>query len=62
VLELLVPETEIKERLKAKKQPEVNYSRGYAKLYIETVLQADKGADLDFLVGKDTRLPNRESH
>jgi hypothetical protein len=25
-------------------------------------MQADKGADLDFLVGKDTRLPNRESH
>ena len=40
----------------------MNYARGYAKLYIETVLQADKGADLDFLVGKDTRLPNRESH
>jgi dihydroxy-acid dehydratase len=25
-------------------------------------MQADKGADLDFLVGKDTRLPSRESH
>ena len=62
VLELLVSDLEIKERLKSKKQPQMNYARGYAKLYIETVLQADKGADLDFLVGKDTRLPNRESH
>jgi len=25
-------------------------------------LQADKGADLDFLVGKDTRPVTRESH
>ena len=38
------------------------YSRGYAKLYIDHVLQADEGADLDFLVGKDTRTPWRESH
>ena len=41
---------------------EPHYTRGYAKLYIDTVLQADKGADLDFLVSKDTRLVTRESH
>ena len=29
---------------------------------IDHVLQADQGADLDFLVGKDTRLVTRESH
>jgi dihydroxy-acid dehydratase len=62
LLELLVSESEINERLKSKRQPDENYTRGYAKLYIDTVMQADKGADLDFLVGKDTRLPNRESH
>ena len=62
LLELLVSESEINERLKSRKHPKENYTRGYAKLYIETVMQADKGADLDFLVGKDTRLPNRESH
>jgi dihydroxy-acid dehydratase len=62
LLELLVSESEINERLKSRKQPKENYTRGYAKLYIDTVMQADKGADLDFLVGKDTRLPNRESH
>ena len=62
LLELLVSEEEINERLKSRKQPKENYLRGYAKLYVDTVMQADKGADLDFLVGKDTRLPNRESH
>jgi hypothetical protein len=31
--------------------PESPYSRGYARLYVEHVLQADQGADLDFLVG-----------
>ena len=62
VLELLVPGSEINERLKSRKQPKEDYTRGYVKLYIDTVMQADKGADLDFLVGKDTRLPNRESH
>ena len=44
-------------------QPEApRYSRGYAKLYIDHVMQADEGADLDFLVGKDTRPVTRESH
>ena len=62
LLELLVPESEIEKRLKSRKQPKENYTRGYAKLYIDNVMQADKGADLDFLVGKDTRLPSRESH
>jgi dihydroxy-acid dehydratase len=62
LLELLVSDAEINKRLKSKKQPKKSYTRGYAKLYVETVMQADKGADLNFLVGKDTRLPNRESH
>ena len=62
VLELLVSDAEIKQRLKARKKPKDNYTRGYAKLYIDNVMQADKGADLEFLVGKDTRLPTRESH
>jgi dihydroxy-acid dehydratase len=62
VLDLLVPESEIEKRTKARKEPKENYTRGYAKLYIDHVMQADKGADLDFLVGKDTRLPTRESH
>jgi dihydroxy-acid dehydratase len=62
VLELLVSDDELAaRRLQWKPDPE-HYSRGYAKLYVDHVLQADQGADLDFLVGKDTRLVTRESH
>lgn len=61
-LDLMVDEAELDARRAAWKPDEPHYTRGYAKLYIETVLQADQGADLDFLVGKDTRLVTRESH
>lgn len=61
-LQLLVPEAELAER-RAKWQPVPDhYTRGYAKLYVDHVLQAHQGADLDFLVGKDTRPATRECH
>jgi dihydroxy-acid dehydratase len=62
VLELLVDEAELALRREAWEPEAPHYTRGYAKLYIDHVMQADKGADLDFLVGKDTRLVTRESH
>ncbi len=62
VLELLVDDAELAKRRAVWQPEEPHYTRGYAKLYIDHVLQADKGADLDFLVGKDTRLVTRESH
>jgi len=37
-------------------------TRGYAKLYVDHVLQADTGADLDFLVGGSGAAVPRESH
>ena len=61
-LNLLVSEEELSKRKAQWKPDPPHYSRGYAKMYIEHVLQADKGADLDFLVGKDTRPVTRESH
>ncbi|WP_299898106.1 IlvD/Edd family dehydratase [uncultured Ruegeria sp.] len=61
-LELLVDENELNARRAAWQPDDPHYTRGYAKLYIDHVLQADQGADLDFLVGKDTRLVTRESH
>ena len=62
LLELMVDEAELATR-RAQWVPEASpYTRGYAKLYIDHVLQADQGADLDFLVGKDTRPVTRESH
>jgi dihydroxy-acid dehydratase len=36
--------------------------RGWAKLYVEHVTQADQGADLDFLVGSSGDRVDRESH
>ncbi|NRA19751.1 MAG: dihydroxy-acid dehydratase [Oceanospirillaceae bacterium] len=62
VLELEVSDEELAERRKLWQPEAPRYSRGYAKLYIDHVMQADEGADLDFLVGKDTRPVTRESH
>lgn len=42
--------------------PPPNSERGYASLYVNTVLQADKGCDLDFLVGSSGATVTRESH
>jgi len=61
-LDLLVDEAELRSRRAAWQPEPPRYERGYAKLYVDSVLQADKGADLDFLVGKDTRPVTRESH
>ncbi|MGJ8526948.1 IlvD/Edd family dehydratase [Maritalea sp.] len=61
-LELLVSDEDLAQRRKDWQPDQPHYERGYAKLYIDHVLQADKGADLDFLVGKDTRPVTRESH
>jgi dihydroxy-acid dehydratase len=43
-------------------QPPQKYSRGYYRLYIEHVMQADRGCDLDFLVGASGSVVERESH
>jgi len=37
-------------------------TRGWESLYVRTVLQADTGADLDFLVGSSGDLVTRDSH
>jgi dehydratase ilvD1 len=62
VLELLVNEAELAERRKHWQPDPAHYTRGYAKLYVDHVLQAHQGADLDFLVGNDKRQVTRESH
>jgi dihydroxy-acid dehydratase len=63
-LELLVPAQEIEARRAAWKaaRPPERFARGYYKLYIEHVLQADRGCDLDFLVGASGSNVERESH
>ena len=61
-LELCVSEEELDRRLKAWTPPPPVAKGGYQRLYIEHVLQADKGADLDFLVGCRGADVPRESH
>ena len=61
-LDLLVEEEELSARRAYMSTPLPDYQRGYIKLYIDHVLGAEEGADLDFLVGNDTRVPQRESH
>ncbi|MBE0614252.1 MAG: dihydroxy-acid dehydratase [Burkholderiales bacterium] len=48
-LELLVDEAELARRRSAHRPREVAAQRGYAKLYMQSVLQAEDGCDFDFL-------------
>ncbi len=61
-LQLDVADAELAKRRQAWKPPQSDYDRGYAKLYIDHVMQAHQGADLDFLVGKSGAKVARESH
>jgi dihydroxy-acid dehydratase len=61
-LELLVNERELKERKGKWRAPKPALERGYWRLYHDHVLQADKGADLDFLVGKSGAFVPRDNH
>jgi L-arabonate dehydrase len=60
-LHLDVSDVELARR-RAAWQPPVAPARGYYKLYVEHVQQADKGADLDFLVGGSGTSVTRDSH
>ena len=61
-LDLLIDEQELQNRLAAWRPPEPIVQTGYQGLYVERVLQADQGADLDFLVGCRGADVPRESH
>jgi L-arabonate dehydrase len=61
-LSLLVSAAELQKRRKKWKKPKPPLERGYWKLYIDHVLQASDGADLDFLVGKSGPLVPRDNH
>ncbi|MBD3139537.1 IlvD/Edd family dehydratase [Microbispora bryophytorum] len=61
-LDLLVDDAELERRRAAWKPPQPAATRGWARLYSEHVLQADEGADLDFLVGGSGSAPPRHSH
>ena len=61
-LHLHISDEEMAARRAAWEPPAPHAVRGYAKLYIDHVLQADKGADFDFLVGKTGSPVPRDNH
>jgi dihydroxyacid dehydratase/phosphogluconate dehydratase len=61
-LDLLVDPAELAARREAWRPEPRTPERGWAKLYVEHVLQADEGADLDFLVGGGGDGVPRHSH
>ncbi|OTP80631.1 IlvD/Edd family dehydratase [Caballeronia sordidicola] len=60
-LHLEVSDEELERRRAAWRTP-ASPLRGYVKLYVDHVLQADQGADLDFLVGASGAPVPRDSH
>ena len=52
-LNMLVDEQELAQRRANWQAPVQPYSRGYTRLYIDHVTQADRGCDFDFLLGNE---------
>ncbi|WP_372825520.1 IlvD/Edd family dehydratase [Polaromonas sp.] len=61
-LQLLISDEELARRLSLWTAPPPPLSSGYWKLYVDHVLQADEGVDLDFLVGKRGAFVPRDNH
>ena len=61
-LHLHISDEELARRLSLWKQPAPPMASGYWKLYVDHVLQADQGADLDFLVGMRGSAVPRDNH
>jgi dihydroxy-acid dehydratase len=61
-LHLDVPGQELAQRRSQWQPPPPRAARGWVRLYTEHVLQADAGADLDFLVGASGHEVPRDSH
>jgi L-arabonate dehydrase len=61
-LHLEVDDAELARRRAAWKAPTAPMPRGYTRLYFDHVQQADKGADLDFLVGGSGSAVAKDNH
>jgi dihydroxy-acid dehydratase len=48
-IDLMISEEEMKQRKASWREPSARPNRGYAKLYMDHVLQAEHGCDFDFL-------------
>jgi dihydroxy-acid dehydratase len=61
-LHLHLSDDELATRLAAWQAPQPPLNSGYWKLYVDTVLQADEGCDLDFLVGQRGAFVPKDNH
>ncbi|MEP7157227.1 MAG: dihydroxy-acid dehydratase, partial [Betaproteobacteria bacterium] len=61
-LHLDVSDEELAKRRARWKPPKQSMTRGYVKLYVDHVNQANEGADLDFLTGKSGAAVPRDNH
>jgi dihydroxy-acid dehydratase len=61
-LHLHVEADELEKRKTVWQPPRHEASRGYTRLYLDHVLQADRGADFDFLVGSSGAPVARDNH
>ena len=61
-LHLHVDDAELATRRAAWVPPEPKLASGYWKMHVDHVLQADKGCDLDFLVGRRGAFVPRDNH
>jgi dihydroxy-acid dehydratase len=61
-LELMVDDATLAQRRAEWVAPKPSADRGWVRLYIEHVMGADRGADLDFLVGASGDAVPRHSH
>lgn len=62
LLHLDVSDEELERRMRNWTPPKPPYPRGYVNLYVNHVMQADQGCDLDFLVGGSGAPVPRDSH
>jgi dihydroxy-acid dehydratase len=61
-LHLHISDDELAQRLARWRPAPPPLASGYWKLYVDTVLQADQGVDLDFLVGTRGSFVPRDNH
>jgi dihydroxyacid dehydratase/phosphogluconate dehydratase len=61
-LDVDLPDGELDAREPAPGTADAAPARGWERLYVDHVTQADQGADLDFLTGGSGSAVGRESH
>jgi dihydroxy-acid dehydratase len=62
LLHLHVSDEELEARRQKWLKPKPTANRGYVHMYVNHVMGADKGADLDFLIGNSGSTVTRDSH